>query len=291
MKLKTKIIALLALASSALVIPANAAVTFTAGDLILAVRSNVQAQTYMVNLGAATTYRDATVDNPSIVTIGTDLVNTFGADWNTRANVTWGIFGVRASQTDNGVVNGDPGQTIYVSRAEIPVGEQEVQWGTVAGGGTITSANHNTAAVRMGGVGVAFAGGTQVGSNNATVLADTLFGNDYDIYGANTTGNVWGAFVQGNASRGGVNGNFGAGTAGTALDLFRSLGTITEGGDITGGLRTGSYQGTFHIDDNGVVGYSVAPTFAAIPEPSRALLLGLGASGLLFRRRRSAQAA
>ena len=54
MKIKTKIIAALALAGSAFVAPANAAVTFTQGDLILAVRSATEGQTYMVNLGAAT---------------------------------------------------------------------------------------------------------------------------------------------------------------------------------------------------------------------------------------------
>lgn len=276
MKLKTKIIALLALASSALVIPANAAVTFTQGDLILAVRSATEGKTYMVNLGAGTTYRDATADNTSVVTVLTDLNANFSG-WQNRADVTWSVFGVRASSTLAGVVNGDPGQTIYISRAQNPVGVQETAWGVA--GQTINSTNHGNAAINIAGVQVEFTNATPTLLPNATVLLD-----NQTVY--DTVGNTWAAFVN----SGGSQGNFGAGTAGTALDLFRSLGTTT-GANPTGTLRVGSYEGTFHISDQGVVGYSVAPTFAAIPEPSRALLLGLGATGLLFRRRRSAQAA
>jgi hypothetical protein len=276
MKLKTKIIALLALASSALVIPANAAVTFTQGDLVLAVRSATEGKTYMVNLGSSVGYRNATADNTSVVTVLTDLDANF-AGWQNRADVTWSIFGVRAAATNAGAVNGDPGQTIYISRAETTIGTQRAPF-------TAPSAtNHGAAAGKMASVQVEFSNGTPTGLANATVLLDnqTLYENTGT---GGDTGASWGAFT------GGSQGNFGAGTAGTALDLFRSLGTLT-GASPSGTLRVGSYEGTFHINDQGVVGYSVAPTFAAIPEPSRALLLGLGATGLLFRRRRSAQAA
>lgn len=276
MKIKTKFIALLALAGLAFVAPANAAVTFTAGDLILAVRATGGAgagNTYMVNLGAATGYRDATTDINSIVNINADLDATF-AGWENRSDVVWSLFGVRASSTLDGVVDGDPGQTIYVSRAENPVGIQETAWGVA--GQTISSTNHGNAAVNISGVQVEFANATDTGDpgTNATILADAQ-----TLYDA-TTGATWGAFTNG----GGTQGNFGAGTAGTALDLFRSLGT-TSGASPTGGLRVGSYEGTFHIDDNGIVSYTAAPT-AVVPEPSRALLLGLGAFGLIFRRRR-----
>jgi hypothetical protein len=284
MKLKTKIIALLALASSALVIPANAAVTFTQGDLILAVRSATEGKTYMVNLGAGTTYRDATADNTSVVTVLTDLNANFSG-WQNRSDVTWSIFGVRASSTLAGVVNGDPGQTIYLSRAQSPLGTQETAWGVA--GQLVSASNHTNAAVNMSGV--------QANEfNNAVIGTESAAVNGKVIADANTVydtlGNTWGAFTASNGTVAGSQGNFGSGTAGTALDLFRSLGTTT-GANPGGTARVGSYEGTFHINDLGVVGYSVAPTFAAIPEPSRALLLGLGATGLLFRRRRSAQAA
>lgn len=278
MKLKTKFIALLALASSALVTPASAVVTFSQGDLLLAIRGNAEASTLIVNLGLATSYRDATADNTNVVTILSDLNANF-AGWQNRSDVTWGLFGVRATNTLAGVVNGDPGQTIYVSRAENPVGAQETAWGVA--GQTISLTNHTNGATNMATVQNEFdiATGTANLPTQAALLADSA--TTYD-----TNGSTWAAFTNG----GGTRGNFGAGTAGIALDLFRSLGTLT-GASPAGTLRVGSYEGTFHIDNNGVVGYSVAPTFAAIPEPSRALLLGLSATGLLFRRRRSVKLA
>jgi hypothetical protein len=113
--------------------------------------------------------------------------------------------------------------------------------------------------------------------SQAAVLADA--NTTYD-----TNGSTWAAFTNG----GGTRGNFGAGTSGTALDLFRSLGTTT-GASPSGTARVGSYEGTFHINGSGVVSYATTP--AAVPEPSRALLLGLSATGLLFRRRRSVKLA
>lgn len=266
MKLKNNIIALLALAGSAFVVPAQAAVTFTAGDLILAVRSATEAQTYMVNLGSSISYRDATADITSIVNINTDLDAAFPG-WENRADVTWSIFGVRASSTVVSPVSGDPGQTIYVSRAETTVGTQ------VAAFAAPSSTNHTNAAVSMSGIQVEFSNGTPTGLPNATILADasTLY---------DTAGVTWGAF---NSS---VKGNFGAGTAGTALDLFRSLGTTT-GASPSGTLRVGSYEGTFHINDAGTVSFTTTPTGSIVPEPSRALLLGIGAVGFIFRRRRT----
>ena len=275
MKLKTKIIALLALASSALVIPANAAVTFTQGDLILAVRSATEGKTYMVNLGAAHGYRNATADIASIVNIDTDLDANF-ANWETRSDVYWSLFGVRDSAIDGGLENGDNGQTIYVSRAQTTLGTQRAPFTAP------TSGAHGLAAGNMSGVQVQFANGTPTGLANATVLLDAA--TNYD----NTANANWQAFT---ASGGTI-----ASNDNTALDLFRSLGDPT-GAALGGGnngnpaaapLRVGTYEGTFRISDTGIVSYSFNPTVAAIPEPSRALLLGLGAVGFIFRRRRTA---
>jgi hypothetical protein len=270
MKLKTKIIALLALASSALVIPANAAVTFTQGDLILAVRSAVEGKTYMVNLGAATGYRDATANITNIVNIDADLDANF-AGWETRDNVYWSLFGVRDSDPVGGVVAGDPGQTIYVSRAQTTLGTQRPAFNAPSG------TNHGNAATNMSGVQVLFANGTPTGLANATVLLDSPTG-----YNATSTA-TWAAFT----ATGGTVASNASGIDNTALDLFRSLGNTT-GASPTGTLRVGSYEGTFRISDTGIVSYSTTPAVGVIPEPSRALLLGLGAVGFIFRRRRTA---
>ena len=277
MKLKTKIIALLALASSALVIPANAAVTFTQGDLILAVRSATEGRTYMVNLGAAHGYKDATDDIASIVNIDTDLDANF-ANWENRSDVYWSLFGVRAAATDAAVVNGDPGQTIYVSKAQTTIGTQSTPFARPS------TTNHGNAATNISGVQVQFANGTPTLLLNATVLLD-----DDTLYDATATA-TWAAFNPG------TSGSSATGIDSTVLDLYRSLGTLTgatggggnNGGVVPGTTRNGSYEGSFRISSSGEVSYSFNPTVAVIPEPSRALLLGLGAVGLIFRRRRSA---
>jgi hypothetical protein len=270
MRTPSKRIGIFALAVIALVAQANAAVTFTPGDLILAFRAT--GSSYMVNLGAATVYRDATADIGNIVTVKTDLDNHFPG-WENRSDVTWGIFGVRSTSQVSGVVNGDPGQTIYVSRAESPIGIQETAWGVA--GQNISSTDLTNAAFNMMGVQIEFAGGTPTGIANATVLSDAQ--TTYDILGS-----TWMAFTNG----GGTRGNFGSGTNGTALDLFRVLGTLI-GADPTGLLRVGSYEGTFHITDAGVVSYTAAPTASAVPEPSHLVFLSLGVIGVIYRRRRT----
>lgn len=275
MKIRYTIFALLALAGSAFVAPAKAAVTFTQGDLILAIRGVAEGKTYMVNLGAATGYRDATADINSIVNIKTDLDANF-AGWENRSDVTWSLFGVRASSTLAGVVNGDPGQTIYISRAEVPVGVQETAWGV--SGQTISSTNHGLTAGQISGVQVEFSGASNL---LTTAPASTILLDSETVY--DTSGNSWTGF----SNSGGSQGNFGAGTAGTALDLFRSLGTTT-GASPTGTLRVGSYEGTFHINNLGAVSYTANPTATIVPEPSRAVFLVLGAGSLMLRRRRQA---
>jgi hypothetical protein len=224
-----------------------------------------------VNLGSTTGFRDRTTDNTNVIDIGSLLTSTFTSGWTDDANLTWGLFGVRNSSRLNGtIVDGDPAQTIYVSRAETTLGTQVTGWGVSP---TISQGAHDTAASQIAGVQTEFL--------NAPAGTSAVLGDAATTYDAN--GATWGAFT----SIGGTLGNFGTGTENTVLDLFRSLGRTQAGGT----LRVGSYEGSFHINDSGVVGYSAAPEFAAIPEPSRALLLGLSGAGLLFRRRRSTQAA
>ena len=100
-----------------------------------------------------------------------------------------------------------------------------------------------------------------------------------------TTGSTWTSNNDGSSSftlAGTVEGNVGAGASGTALDLYRILNT-TSGASPTGTVGVGSWEGTFTISNGGVVGFAVA----AVPEPSRALLAGLGLAGVAFRRRRT----
>jgi len=229
------------------------AATFTQGDLILAVRSATEGKTLMVNLGSATSYRDFRVFSNSVVNIGADLDAHF-AGWQNRADVNWSIFGVRASNVYAGVVEGDPGQTIYISRAQPQWYVQSRPWGIA--GQTINMTNHANAAVIMSGVQVEFMNGTPTSFSGATVLDD--YQTLYDSYGKS-----WGgAFAANVGSNTSTQGNFGDGTLPSVLDLYRSLGTLT-GANPPGALRVGSYVGTFWMDDAGNVGF--APFADRIP--------------------------
>jgi hypothetical protein len=83
------------------------------------------------------------------------------------------------------------------------------------------------------------------------------------------TGNSFSYFANG------IEGNFGNGEEGTAIDLFR----IEKNNQ--GGTGANAYKGTFTINDTGVVTYAVA-----VPEPTSAALLCIGAGLVGFARRR-----
>ena len=75
----------------------------------------------------------------------------------------------------------------------------------------------------------------------------------------------------------------------TGLDLYwitnTNTGALDNGAAVTSTVGEGIYQGSFQISSAGVVSFNVT----AVPEPSRALLAGLGLAGIAFRRRRSAK--
>lgn len=251
------------------------ATTYVAGDLLLGFRASGgtgASSNLIVNLGQAdTVYRDAVANMTNIVDIGTLLTSTYGAGWDTRADLFWGVVGVRTSASVGGAVDGDPIRTIYATAAQ----------STYDPG---NSGNSTPWAV---------AGSTTRGTIAANIVG--MAGN-YDAFSTDVTntavmpnnvGSTWSTQNNGTSSFGfasTVEGNFGAGADGTSLDLYRMLHTAT-GAVPTGPVGLGTWEGTFTISDTGVVGFAVT----SVPEPSRALLAGLGFAGIAFRRRRAAK--
>jgi arginine-tRNA-protein transferase len=83
-------------------------------------------------------------------------------------------------------------------------------------------------------------------------------------------------------------GTFGGVAAEAGLDLFRLLAVSPAGTVEPGTLRTGQYQGTFVIEQDGDVSFIVTP----VPEPATMVAgLALGAVATLTRRRRRGQTA
>lgn len=265
---------------SAVSFSAKAATTYTAGDLILGFRASGgtgSTTNLLVNIGSSIGIRDQNTTSMPLIDIGSALTSAYGAGWDTRSDLFWGVVGTRTNQITDGdpLATGDPAQTLYVSRANT---------GTI---GTKTSSNLNTAssgvqqsaANNIAGLQSTFQNftGTTTNSNLAAVLDTTVnTTNNWSTATALSTDFQIGSDIEG--------------VLGTSkvLDLYRILQTAT-GANPTGTARTGQWQGTVSISSAGAVNFD--PVVAAVPEPSRVMLLAGGFGSLLLRRRRAVRVA
>lgn len=261
---------------------AQATLPYSNGDLIMGFRTTgasnpagLNAPTgtdYEINLGNAVTFMSGS-GTINFANIGADLIAIFGAGWNTRADLFWSISGVVQP-----TVSGIPNNTLFATRPETSIGTMSIPWPRLS---TFASGAPANKMVSMAGAGFGYAAGTnatlnQLESTNTVggLIQNAGGGSSYASFqpgGANTTGaTAFGVFS------GGIEGNFGAGTSGTALDLW----------ELTPGSGDSFYQGTFHIDDAGNASY----TAGVVPEPSSIAILGAGTGLLGLLRRRQARA-
>lgn len=237
-----------------------------AGDLFLGFRAagdQGASVSYIVNLGQYTTFRDAapgsSFELSSLTGIGADLASAYGGGWATRTDLTWGIFGV--SNGANPVVFAsrefDP-TTGAPSLNPYPLLDLTSRSGTAT----------QISSVLQGSSG--YQGRDATVNNTAGVLQTNFNGQASYAFQVGTTGTTdFGSLSQWNS----IEGDFGGGVAGTALDLYRIAGS---------GVTTPGY---FTISNTGVV------SFNAVPEPSAALLGALASVfGLTVRRRKSTSA-
>jgi hypothetical protein len=189
------------------------------------------------------------------------------------------------------VTNGDPGRTLYVSRNRNAVGTEG------AASSTAWSVGSNTDMTTV-------ANGI-IGQNNrmetqslTTILVEPTSTSNIDNQNAfNIGGTPTVSFSL--LPSGGVQGDFGAGSFGSlggvtaegALDIYRIL-AVSPGGTVDPGtIRTGQFQGTFVIEQDGDVSYIVTDV-VPVPEPATMVAgLALGAVATLTRRRRRGQTA
>lgn len=246
---------------------AKAAVTVTppaSGDIFVAFRATDgqgSSTSYLVNVGQYSQFRDATPGSTitlNVGNIGNDLVATYGADWNTRGDVSWGVFGVSPSASP----------TIYASKEQSTVGVQSDPWLALSSGNRTSTANQITPVIQgLGG----YQGSTSTDNSNFGVLQlNSSSASSYNKQ-VGTAGTTDFGTLSGWSS---IEGDFGAGTAGTALDLYRIGST---------GVTTPGY---FTISDSGVLSFT--STVTPVPEPSVTLIAAAGMLLGVSRRRRSA---
>jgi len=295
MKLFQSKLRVLALAAGSLAISAlsaNAANSFHApSDLVLTFQNPGGAtgstQTVTVALGnVSTVFRDG--GTFTTINIASTLSSTFGPNWFDATTLWVGAAGFRGtSATTTTLLDGDPHQTIYVSKVRSSVGT-EGQANSIISNLPLNSGTGITSAINS----VKNQMET-VGTTNPFVQdTGASFIDDQNPFSSPGVQNAAYSDISG-----GVQGNFGAGNLGTnvlgatgtvelALDLYRFQ-TRSDLTDPTGFNQTnvGQFLGTITINQAGDV------NFSAVPEPSTYAMFGLAAVviGLVIKRRRAAQ--
>ena len=263
MKLPSRSIHLLlrfcrAIACAAVLAPAaQAALPYNDGDIFLGFRAtggDGAPTDYLVNIGSVTRFTGAAGQiSVNIGNIATDLVNTFGSDWNTRGDVNWSVSGVQKLAGNN-----LPNNTMFASRQEDIPGTRSVEWirpsAFTAG---IPAIKMQTMAGDAGYARGATADQAISTNNPKALLQSTTAANSYASYqpgGINSTGAAaFSYFVSGS----GIEGSFANGTAGSVLDFYK-----LEPGPGSG---PGVLIGAFKLDNNGNLTFSTDISVFAPP--------------------------
>jgi hypothetical protein len=272
-------VTLTALAGLLLLTDTTRAITVSAGDLILGFRASGGQgadRNLTVNLGPASNYYGA-APGAFIVTglSALDLSQTYGNDWATRSDLSWGVAGT----TGAAAVGIAPARTLWASRAEDTPGTPSTPW---LRGSTFTlQIPSNTISTLYTGAPGSLSNGSATGNSTVASLIDPTMGGSWTAQEDFTAGvsfryfnpSVLGSMddIAGTASiYDGVN-SYGV------LDLFE-VRPGTAGDPAT-------LVGAFGLNANGQLVFSTNPgVFAAIPEPTAALT-GLGVVCALMLRR------
>ena len=241
----------------------RAALTYNAGDLFIGFHAPGETQDYVVNIGQASSFdHDFTL---SINGIDADLTAVFGANWDTRADLYWTVFG-----GDNNIHgdSGSPFQSLYISRAETTLGTQATPF--IRG----LSGTQGTVGTSMNNVATFFTLGTVSANNPVGSIQNTTDTNSYastqDVSGTKR-------FTSGASFVGSGANTFAGGAANSAADLFFLA-------PRTASNQPADYKGTFKISDTGAISFTTAPV--PVPEPSTyGLILGAGIVLLIVARR------
>lgn len=211
---------------------------------------------YLVKLGSATAFltTPGTAFDLSIGNIGLDLAANFGADWHTRSDLYWGIFG--AFSGANPIVFG--------SKERSDVNTPSTPWAAL----DLTARNSVDTQITSVLNSIGGYRGREATANSAvaTLQPNTGSASSYNFQ-VGTPGTLDFSSLSGWDS---IEGSFANGASGTVLDLYRIAGS---------GVTS---RGSFSIDEGGQISYFV------VPEPSSAVLLVLAGSLLGFTRRRAA---
>lgn len=253
------------LALAAILLVSSAHADYVDGDIFLGFRATSgtgNQQSILIDVGNFSRFTRATTTPFSLnLNILNDLNTVFGSSpsWNTLSTVRWGAIGF------------DPtAHALYNTKAEVTLGVHPV-------GNAKRSANQqDSTGAKLGNLGLLF--NVDLFNGQAANGGTSTFAVIENSTDTNASTNYWGATANTptfGLANWNIEGNFGSGTGAAAahLDFYNIQ---------PGASGTGAYVGTFSIDDLGNVSF-----VGIVPEPTSGVLLGLGALGLLARRRRN----
>ncbi len=205
-----------ALALSALSSQAQLVPNPVSGDLYLAFRASGGtggATSYIVKIGSDTTFRTTTPGSTITVSalgdIAADLSATYGAGWSNRADLFWGIFGVRPSTSS----------IVYGSRERSTPSSPTTGWPALDATSRNTTASQITSVLES--VGGYKGREATTNSSVATFQPNSALASSYFKQVATAGTNDFGSLSEWSS----IEGDFGAGANGTVLDLYRIAGS------------------------------------------------------------------
>lgn len=282
-----KLSALIGAAVIALGTAKQSSAAFANGDLLLSFQATGgqgATSTYVANLGAGYSYRNAVSNISNVISIGGDLSTIYGANWYDRTDLYINIIGNYAagySPANQGgpVVNGDARNSIYVSRARTSSDATSyTAWSGVASAMNTVGTQvqtYNTAVTSS----LTSTNAASIPTSTVNTIEDfTTPAGSLLVNFSNFTADFNQAFASGSLF------NIGGTDYEGALTLQRInrvdgttgalVGNYVEPGIAAG---TGSNEGFFAISNTGQVDY-----FTAVPEPSTYALIALAGLVLLI---------
>jgi PEP-CTERM motif len=247
--------------------------TYNEGDLLIGFE-NGGANNYIVDLGAASKFIDATA--PLSFSLSTsDLTSAFTVNWATTAGVQWGVVG--GSDATSPLTLGSDTlakNTLFFTKGESTVGTQSA----------VPHVFNNATSNALNGAVQTFAVngfGAQSTSAGSTTALQAVIDPSTDSAGYSANNPHSNAFGSGfNIEQPATGSAIGA--TDSALDLYEFTPNSTT-------TTPAAYLGDFTLNSSGVLTFdSAAPPTEAVPEPSSYALAGLAAATFLVLRRRKA---